>query len=199
MKKTINIYIFTLLSCIISNAQIKKIVVSEDAYVQGGETATETFGETKSKNLLIFNSKENSKYARISYLKFSFPKKMAEASSIELNLLIKIYKKDELPDLTFNLEVVGVNNDNWSESAINWDNKPELGAVLSTTEINQSPNNDSQWIKLKLDTKEFNKLFDGNKDRNVTIALVNTNFNKISAIAQSKESYSTNAAYLQID
>lgn len=199
MKKTINVFIFMFLSCIISNAQTKKFVVSEDAYVQGGETANETFGETKPKNLLILNSLENTKYARISYLKFSLPKKMAEASSIELNLLIKVYKKEELPDLNFNLEVVGVKNDNWSESTINWDNKPELGVVLCTTELKQSLNNESNWVKLKLDAQEFNKLFDSAKDREVTIALVNTNFNKISAIAQSKESFSNNAAYLQID
>jgi hypothetical protein len=197
MKKTFNIIILSILCSIISNAQTKKITISDDAFVQGGETANETLGETKSKNLLIFNSKENTKYARITYLKFPLPKIMTEGTTIELNIAIKVYKNEANPDLNFNLEVVGVKNDNWSESTITWNNKPELGVVLGATEIKQSVNNELQLVKVKLDAQEFKKLYEN--DREVTIALVNNNFNKISAMGQSKESYAKNAAYLQID
>ena len=198
MKNTFSIIILCILCSIISNAQTKKITISDDAFVQGGETANENLGETRPKNLLIFNSKDNTKYARITYLKFPLPKKMTEVNTVELNFLIKVYKNESNPDLNFNLEAVGVQNDNWSESTITWNNKPGLGVVLGAAEVKQSLNYEpGQWVKLKLDVQEFKKLYQN--DSEITIALVNNNFNKISAISQSKESYSKSAAYLQIN
>lgn len=199
MKFTFNIFALILLCCIASNAQTKTITISEDAFVQGGETADEALGETKLKNLMVSNSKQNTKFSRITYMKFSLPKKMAEVTKVELNIPIKVFKNEGNPELTFNLEVVGVNDDNWSELKITWNTKPELAQVLGTAELQQSLNNEIQWIKLILDVQEFNKLYNKDKDREVTLALVNNKSNKISATAPSKESNSKNAAYLILD
>lgn len=103
--------------------------------MQGGETADEALGGTKPNNLMVYNSKQNTKFSRITYLKFSLPKKMTEITKLELNIPIKVFKKEDNPDLTFNIEVLGVNDDNWSESTITWNTKPELAQVLGTVEL----------------------------------------------------------------
>lgn len=135
IKFIFNICALIFLCCVASNAQTKTITISEDAFVQGGETADEALGGTKPNNLMVYNSKQNTKFSRITYLKFSLPKKMTEITKLELNIPIKVFKKEDNPDLTFNIEVLGVNDDNWSESTITWNTKPELAQVLGTVEL----------------------------------------------------------------
>ena len=155
-------------------------------------------GEVKHKNIRIFNSEADSKYARIGYLKFKMPKKLAEVSSVELNLPLKVYKNDDKPNEKFNLEIFVVEDDKWNELSITWEDALELGVLVGETEVEQSLDDKNHWIKIELDAKEISKLFDGKKDRDITLALMNNNFNKVSAMAPTKESYSKNASYLLI-
>ncbi|GAL82069.1 hypothetical protein JCM19274_2780 [Algibacter lectus] len=192
------ILLITFLFSAVSTAQSRQIKASEDAYVQGGETSNEALGKTSPKKLLICNSTENTKWARSTFLKFPMPKKMAGGTNIELNIPVKVYKVESNSALTFNLEVFGAANDEWDESTITWATKPLQGALLGSTEVKQSLDNKSTWIKVKLEAKEFNKLFN-NKDKEVTLVLANSNFNKTSAIISSKEAFAKNVAYLQID
>ena len=63
------------------NAQ--KIMVLEDAFVQGGENSNDVMVNTQPKALKVFNSKADSKYARITYLKFKLPKRIKKHKNNE--------------------------------------------------------------------------------------------------------------------
>ena len=199
MKNFIKITLLTLLLIGSANAQKKKIVVSEDAFIQGGDSADTAMGEKSPKNLRIFNSNAESKYARITYLKFSTPKKMKKVSKAILHIPLKVYKNEDKPDATFNLEIYAVENDRWRELSITWNDALELGELLASKEIGQSLDNKNQKLTIELNADELSKLFDGKKDRKITLALVNSNFNKISAMAPSKEQSTKVASYLEIE
>lgn len=201
MRITYKIFtlIFILSLAFIENAQGQKIIVSEDAFIQGGEASGTAFGETTPKNLRIFKSLENSKYSRITYLKFKLPKNLNTISSIELNILLKVYKDEENPVATFNLVVFASENDNWNELSITWDDALKLGSKLGETEIKQSFDDKNQMVRIKLNANEVSKFVDGKKDRDLTLALFNYNFNKISAMAASKEQSKNAAAFLLVE
>jgi len=182
-----------------TNAQSKKIVVSEDAFIQGGETSDTAMGESSPKNLRIFNSLADSKYARITYLKFSTPKKLKSVKKVTLHIPLKVYVNEDKPDATFNLEVFAIENDKWRELSITWGDALELGPLVGKIEVPQSLNNKNQKISIELNADEVSKLFNGKKDRKITLALLNSNFNKISAMAPSKEQSTKVASYLTIE
>lgn len=200
MKYFLKSLVIALLFIINSQAQAQqKIMVSEDTFIEGGESSDKIMGEVKHKNIRIFNSQEATKYARIGYLKFKMPKKLSEVSSVELNMPLKVYKNENRPNEKFNLEIFVVEDDKWNELSITWEDALELGVMVGEAEVEQSLDDKHQWIKIELDAKEISKLFDGKKDRNITLALMNNNFNKVSAMAPTKESYSKNASYLIIE
>ncbi|WP_139958486.1 CBM96 family carbohydrate-binding protein [Flavicella sediminum] len=200
MKNFIKIILLTVLFVGNTNAQKKKITVSEDAFIQGGDTADKPLGETAAKHLRIFNSNANSKYARIAYLKFNMPKKLKSVKKATLHFPLKVYKNEKLPtDTTFNLEIFAVENDRWRELSITWNDALELGELLASVEVGQSLDGRNQKLSIPLDAEKLSKLFNGKKDRKITLALVNSNFNKISAMAPSKEQSSKAAAYLEIE
>ncbi|MGB2273786.1 MAG: DUF7594 domain-containing protein, partial [Flavicella sp.] len=165
----------------------QKIMVKEDVFIQGGETEFTAFGEQKPKNLRIYKSQTSDKYSRITYLKFEMPKKLKSADKISLHIPLKVYPNEDNPDATFNLEVFAVENDKWRELSITWDDALELGSMVGSMEVPQSVDGKNQRLEIELDAKEVSKLFNGKKDRKVTLALLNNNFNRVSAMAPSKE------------
>lgn len=200
MKSIIKIVAIALLFVTYVKAQSQqKIVVSEDAFIEGGESSNTAFGETTPKNLRIFKSLDDSKYSRITYLKFTMPKKMERLNTVELNIPLKVYKNEVDQNATFNLQVFAVENDKWNEFTITWDDALELGEMVGEIEVKQSLDDKNQWIKIKLNQEIINNKFDGNKDRNITLALLNYKFNKISAMAPSKEQSDKTASYLLIE
>ncbi|MFB9058093.1 DNRLRE domain-containing protein [Mariniflexile ostreae] len=181
------------------NAQSQKITVSEDAFIQGGETSGTAFGQSTPKNLRIFNSKSDNKYSRTTYLKFTLPKKIENLKAVELNINLKVYKSDEDPKAMFNLQIYAVENDTWNEATITWNDTLELGSLVGEIEVPQSLDDKNQNLKIKLNAEEISKLVDGKKDREITLALLNSNFNKIGGMAASKEQSDKNASFLLID
>jgi len=179
------------------SAQEKKVKVLEDAYIQGGNTMTTPLGQKKPKDLLVFNSEAGTKYSRITYLKFKLPKKTKKVNSVELTINIKVYLSKKQNENKFSLQVYGVENDNWNESSITWDNAPELGEVLGETEIEQSYDSNTHTVTVKLDANKFNGLIE-RRDKYVTLALFNNNFNKLSSKLHAKEQGMSKAAYLKI-
>lgn len=199
MKNILTIIAIAFALSINSNAQSKKITVSEDAFIQGGNTSDTPFGETNPKNLRIFKSNEDTKYSRITYLKFNTPKKLKNVTKVTLHIPLKVYIKEDEPDATFNLEVYAVENDKWRELSITWSDALELGEMVGTIEVPQSVDGKNQKLAIELDAKEISKLIDGKKDKKITLALVNSNFNKVSAMAPSKEQSPKVASYLMIE
>ncbi len=198
MKNILTILAITFLFSANAQAQ-KKIMVKEDAFIQGGETEDTAMGESKPKNLRIYKSQDNDKYSRITYLKFELPKKMKSVNKATLHIPLKVYINEEHPDATFNLEVFAVENDKWRELSITWSDALEPGEMLGSLEVPQSKDGKNQKLTIELDAKELSTLFDGKKDRKVTLALMNTNFNRVSAMAPSKEQSPKVASYLMVE
>tara|TARA_B100000809_G_C15136004_1_gene530585 strand:+ start:3926 stop:4525 length:600 start_codon:yes stop_codon:yes gene_type:complete len=199
MKNILTIIAITLVSSIGLQAQSQKLKVTEDAFIQGGSTSDTAFGETKPKNLRIFKSNEDTKYSRITYLKFSTPKKLKSVKKVTLHIPLKVYVDENQPEATFNLEVYAVENDKWRELSITWSDALELGEMVASMEVPQSLDGKNQKLVIELNAEEVSKLIDGKKDRKITLALVNANFNKISAMAPSKEQSTKVASYLMIE
>lgn len=199
MKSIINIVALLLLFVSTVQAQkAEKVLVYEDAFIQGGETADVAMGVKKPKNMRIFNSQADSKYARIGYLKFKVSKKIESIKDVELHFSLKVYKTEKNPEGKFGLEVYGVEDDKWSEDSITWEEALELGELLGDIEVEQSLDDKNKKVVVKLNAEAFNKLLNGKKDRMVTLALTNDNFNKVSAMAPTKEQSAKAGAYLMI-
>jgi len=198
MKKLITLSAIVAI-CLGAQAQTTKLTVKEDAFIQGGNTSDTAFGETSPKNLRIFNSEADSKYARITYLKFETPKKLNKINKATLHIPLKVYENKSNPEATFHLEVYAVENDKWRELSITWSDKLALGALVGSMEVPQSKDGKNQKLTISLDAAKVSELFNGKKDRKITLALVNTNFNKISSMAPSKEQSPKSASYLIIE
>lgn len=198
MKKILAILAIGIL-CVANVEAQKKIMVKEDAFIQGGDGEDTAWGETKPKNLRIYKSQDNDKYSRITYLKFEMPKKMKSVDKVTLHIPLKVYINEDNPDATFNLEVFAVENDKWRELSITWSDALEVGEMLGSMEVPQSKDGKNQKLAIELDANEFSKLFNGKKDRKVTLALMNNNFNRVSAMAPSKEQSPKVASYLMVE
>ncbi|WP_152287928.1 CBM96 family carbohydrate-binding protein [Flavicella marina] len=198
MKKLIALLVIVSMTYTVE-AQTQKLKVVEDAFIQGGNTSDTAFGESSPKNLRIFKSNSDTKYSRITYLKFETPKKLKSVDKVTLHIPLKVYKNEDQPDATFNLEIYAVENDKWRELSITWSDALELGELVGSMEVPQSLDGKNQKLAIELDAKIVSDLFNGKKDRKITLALVNSNFNKISAMAPSKEQSTKVASYLIIE
>lgn len=185
MKNLLKIICLSLFISFNSYAQ-KKITASEDVFIQGGETSGEDFGTTDASILRIGNSDQDSKYARIVYLKFRMPKKIDEIKSVSLVLNIKVFKRDMYKGQNFNMNIYGVENDYWKESSITWDDALELGDKVGSKIIPQSETQKNSKIEIKLDIESLKKYFNGKKDRNLTLAIGGYD-TKLSAVMPSKD------------
>ncbi|TGV04766.1 CBM96 family carbohydrate-binding protein [Flavivirga rizhaonensis] len=192
--------LFTSLFCVSTFTEAQdnfKILVSEDTYVQGGDTSTDTMGETYKKQLRISNSNAKSKYARITYLKFLLPKKLRSIGHVVLHIPVKVFNKTDDLEKTFKLDVYTVQSDDWSESTLTWDTKPEVDKKVGSINLKKTEGKQSEWQAIVLNTYEIFKMH-SRKDSTITLALLNTDFNKTSAICPSKEQSKKSAAYLVI-
>jgi len=193
-----NILLICLFAITFSGLAQEKIIVSEDAFIEGGTSASIAMGSTKPKNIRIFNSDDNSKYARIGYLKFKLSKKIKSVTKVSLCIPLKVYKTAKNPTGKFELDVMAIENDNWSEKTITWNNALTLGKQLGATAVSQSMDGKNQLLTIQLDPSIFTTLIN-KKDNIVSLALTNRKFNKVNAMAPSKEQSKRVAAYLLIN
>jgi len=199
MKTMILFFILIALTTNQSVAQPTKILVLEDAYVQGGETSDETLGKTANKKLMVGNSKADNKYARKTFLKFSLPSNLNNINSIILNIPIKVFKSKTDSNAKFKLDIFTVKNNNWREDKITWNNAEEFDSKVGSVEIGQSQNDKNEWHQIELDASLISELLKVQKGNVLTLALLNIDFNKTSAILPSKEQSKKTASYLIIE
>jgi len=193
-----NILLICLFAITFSGIAQEKIVVSEDVFIEGGTSASIALGTAKPKNIRIFNSNANSKYARIGYLKFKLSKKIKSVKKVSLCIPLKVYKTPKNPTGKFELDVMAIDNDDWSENTITWNDALTLGKQLGAASVSQSANGKNQLLTIQLDAVVFNTLIN-KKDKTVSLGLTNTKFNKVSAMAPTKEQSKRVAAYLLIN
>lgn len=193
-----NLILICLFAIAFNGLAQEKIMVSEDAFIQGGPSANIAMGTNKQKNIRIFKSNDNSKYARIGYLKFTLPKTIKSVQKVQLCIPLKVYKSAKNPTGKFELEVMAIENDDWNENTITWNQALILGKQLGAASISQSENGKNQLVTITLDATVFNSLLH-KKDKTVSLGLTNTKFNKVNAMAPSKEQSKRAAAYLLIN
>jgi len=193
-----NIVLICFFAITFSGLAQEKIIVSEDAFIEGGSSAGIAMGSTKPKNIRIFNSNDNSKYARIGYLKFKLSKKIKTVNKVSLCIPLKVYKTAKNPTGKFELEIMAIEDDNWSEKTITWNNALTLGKQLGATAVSQSMDEKNQLLTIQLDAAILTTLIN-KKDKTVSLALTNRKFNKVNAMAPSKEQSKRVAAYLLIN
>lgn len=187
-----------LLSFII-NAQSNKIFVTEDVFVQGGETRETKFGAEKSNLLMVFVSKRDTKFGRITFLKFDLPKNVKNANKMKLHIPIKVFNNTEDDSLLFKLDVYTVENNTWSENELTWDKKPDYAKRLGTISLAKSANNKNSWEEIELDFKVINDLIISQKSNTITLGLYNLEPNKTSAVLPSKEKSKKMASYITFE
>ncbi len=107
------------------------IAPSADSYVRGGSNASTNYG---SDSKLRVKGSSNETYDRISYLKFDLSAMSGSASSVNLKLPVE----DTQSGGTFTATLKQVSSDSWSESGINWNNKPSTGNTIQTFEVKGS-------------------------------------------------------------
>ena len=196
------IFLFFALLILFTNqfkAQSTKIIVTEDAFVQGGETASEALGETANKKLLVGNSKADTKYARKTFLKFNVDTNVNSINKVILHIPIKVFKSDVNPDATFKLAIFLGKNNNWKEDKITWNTAEEVDLKIGNIEIVQSQTDKNEWQQIVLDANVITEFLKGQKGTMLTLALLNVDFNKISAIMPSKEQSKKTASFLTIE
>ncbi len=175
-----------------------KILVSEDTFVQGGDTADEAMGTKSAKQLRVGNSNAKSKYARTTYLKFTLPKRIKRMQEVTLHLPVKVFNGSKNPDAKFTLEVYTVTNNDWDENTLTRNTKPDITKLVGSIDLPISEGKESTWHKIILDTYPIFKLSNSQKNRTITLALLNTKFNRTSSISPSKEQSKNAISYLTI-
>lgn len=173
----------------------EKIMVLEDAFVQGGNTSDAVLGVEDSKQLKVFNSKKTTKYARTTYLKFELPEEAKQASKITLHIPVKVYDKNA-PGNSFQLDVYATKTNNWSESKLTFNNKPEISNLLATKSLPATEKHTK--VSIDLDVNQLKNHLKESKTNVITLALLNNDFNKTSAMMPSKEKSKKVASFLTI-
>ncbi len=169
---------------VISQAQKTiKVKVSEDAFVQGGETSTEALGTTLPDRLRVQKSDGNDKYSRSTYLKFAFDAQKNFSSAV-LNVCVKVNASKNDADAQFTLDVYSTESGEWNESAITFETRPAIKDLMGQTTL--APNENNEWTQIELDVALLKSLVKANGGE-VTLVLYNEAFNQTSADVISKE------------
>ena len=108
------------------------INVSEDAYVQGGNSANVTQGAADSETLAIRNHSSVNNKKKV-YLKFVIPDDVTneQVQTASISLYVKSCNAN-IGAPTWNVYSA---SDEWSESAITWNNQPTDGTLITTYKI----------------------------------------------------------------
>lgn len=96
-----------------------------DAFVRNGTYANANYGSDTS---LIIKGSASAGFARNSYLKFNLST-LTNVSSAKL----RIYGNNTDDATAINLSAYGIDNDAWTETAINWNNSPTTSAAAITS------------------------------------------------------------------
>ncbi|MNE39719.1 hypothetical protein D3C80_1336850 [compost metagenome] len=172
-KQILSALLLSFLVITAAHAQNGKIKPTEVVFIQGGNTADETFGTTKPDVILVARSSTNTHWSRTGFLKFKIPQDIKSLNSVDLNISIKVYKNAEQPDLKFSLNVQAVPENTWSKTTITWNNAPKAGEVLGNVLLDQSLDDKLSKLTIKLDAKAVDLLLKKSKDREITLALTN--------------------------
>lgn len=119
------------IAIISSSSRLYTIGSTADAYVRDGTYANNNYGTAAS---MVVKS-DNTNYNRKAYIKFNFSEvKETTVSSAKLRLYVTEINKDP----TRTIKIYGVNNDNWSETGITWNNAPAGSVLIGSINVTQA-------------------------------------------------------------
>lgn len=140
------------------------IEVTEDSYIRGGNYSTTNYGGTISVRL---KESSNESFARRGYLMFDLS---SYTGSVETATLHVYGSAQQIMDMA----VYNVDDDNWLENTITWDNAPSFGSSLGAISLDDA----DQWYVLDV-TSAVQAELSGNstlslglKDDNVLIKTI---------------------------
>ncbi|MEN6316207.1 MAG: DNRLRE domain-containing protein, partial [Clostridiaceae bacterium] len=113
-----------------------------DAFVRDGSYAEEEYGT--SWNVLALKENSSAGYNRRSYLKFNFSS-LGYSSASLAKLRVYVYSAD--PSTSRTITAYGNITESWSESTINWNNKPDQAGdtTISSATANGTPT--GTWLE----------------------------------------------------
>lgn len=154
-----------------------------DAYVHGGSYESNNYGNSES---LIVKTSDNLSYARKSYLRFDLQTIENPISSAKLAL-----KLASIDGSTTTHNLMFVDDDAWSETSINWLNKPAEGVVLNsrgTPTVNE-------WVEFDITNQaETERIGDGK----ISLLVMDAANSGVMSTYYSKESGSEDSPHLLI-
>jgi len=153
----------------------------EDAHVRSGTFAADNYG---SQVLLELNN-AGGNFNRQTFLKFDLSEIEGEMDSAKLYLYGAITDADQ----TRNSRLFRVADDSWSESSLNWNNKPALGTLLLSAMM------DNQAMYREFDITDYVK-GEATGDQIATLAVLNDGAGAFATL-NSKEN-AANKPYLRI-
>ncbi|MCW3806648.1 CBM96 family carbohydrate-binding protein [Plebeiibacterium marinum] len=161
-----------------------KVKVSQDAFVQGGETANEAMGATTEGRMRVMKSNGNDKYSRTSYLQFDL-KKVEDFDSVDLNICVRVYPCKDDASAKFTLNIYSCSDNKWNENSLTFENKPDKNELLVSKVLEVS--DDNVWTKISLPVEKVKELINNSKKGKVSLVLSNDDFNRTSIEIITKE------------
>ncbi|WP_404455541.1 DNRLRE domain-containing protein [Virgibacillus necropolis] len=151
-----------------------------DTFVNGGSQANQNFG---ARSWMVAKESPSANFTREAFLKFNLNSVEIEDKIVAAK--IHVYAQNDKGPAP--VKAFGVNNDNWEELGVTWNNRPNMGDFISQSIFNQ------EWQYQSFDVTSFVKSqLDG--DQEVTIGLTgNGNW----PVMNTKENES-NQPYLEI-
>ncbi|OME01437.1 hypothetical protein BSK64_21605 [Paenibacillus odorifer] len=165
-------------------AAITKLYVSEDAYVNGGSKAAVNYSSV---NYLQIRNGSGDTDRRV-YLKFDLSPFLGEVGSVKLNVFGKT--NDGAGTLS-DIGVFGVQDDDWTEATLNYNNAPKIGTQAAL----QTFSGPEQWRQFDI-TSWVGTEFPS--DPVISLALRQVGYNLATDIRSRKNENGKYAAYLEI-
>ncbi|QUI22108.1 right-handed parallel beta-helix repeat-containing protein [Vallitalea pronyensis] len=109
----------------------ESFIADEDAYVRGGQYATQNYGADA--EIQIKQSPSNDSYSRKAYFKFDLNGKgLSTITSAKLKVYVNSTSGTYAPT------TYEVHDDSWAESSITWNNAPALGGSITAATVSSA-------------------------------------------------------------
>ncbi|SFF38187.1 CBM96 family carbohydrate-binding protein [Sunxiuqinia elliptica] len=134
----------------INNGNAQKVSATDDTYAYGADAGTsKTHGN---ESTIIVKQGATDPYVRLGFLKFDISTLTNDVESVKLQVTAKSVNE---AGENINFNVSYINNDNWTEQSLTWDNKPSPDGFVGGATI------ESGKIEWDITSQYLNNLSDG--------------------------------------
>ena len=165
-------------------SQVTKVPVSADSFVKRGTATTNYGSDTDVRAKDGFGSSSNDRKA---YLKYDLSGISGTISEAVLNFQYKTSVSG-----TISASFYEVSDDSWTESGLIWDNKPSMGALISTENFTGTT-----YVWDLIDVTSYVTVEESG-DGIMTIGVADTTEQNEQWFAKSKEAGASEGSYLQV-